>query len=400
MNECIERDVQPMRYQNAFGNPIEGYAPTQRVVSAQVVSNDVCCAKGCDGIEFGGLLAACSDRTEEEAGVTFTPTLAIDVKPDICSAVVDINVSYFLSTGDVACIVGNQVNYSTEFGDSFVVMQNCCSGAVQQVQATSFAESDLSKFCYEEETITDGSEVDFNDLADDGTGVCTMMEGTTQTSYQDADFVTQYVVENPTDLSGTIVDNKICCLAYDEEGEINNSYELTFACEEITVQETTASYDPISMTCTVEDESYVYVDLDANEQYDPEIDGERFDYQSTSEVDETGDQCCMKAAEEGDLETAEAACDRCEYDNAINEFYYYYAPICIRRFDVLINCYVSSGLGISDAVYTNEQKCVEEELSASDCCAAKQAGKDGIGLEDACTVVVYPDIPEGDENGD
>jgi hypothetical protein len=28
MNECIERDVQPMRYQQANGSPVEGYAPT------------------------------------------------------------------------------------------------------------------------------------------------------------------------------------------------------------------------------------------------------------------------------------------------------------------------------------------------------------------------------------
>ena len=48
-----------------------------------------------------------------------------------------------------------------------------------QVQASNFVEGDLSTFCHEEETITDGSEVDFDDLADDGTGVCTMIEGTT-----------------------------------------------------------------------------------------------------------------------------------------------------------------------------------------------------------------------------
>ena len=227
-----------------------------------------------------------------------------------------------------------------------------------------------------------------------------MIDGSTQTAYQDADFVTQYVVEAGSDLSGTIIDNKICCLAYDEDGEINNSYELTFACEEITVEETTALYDPITMTCTVEDESYVYVDLDANEQYDADIDGEIFDYQFNSEVDETGDQCCLKAAQEGDRETAEAACDRCEYDNAFNEFYYYYAPVCIRRFGVIINCYVSGGLGITEPVFSDEEKCQEEELTATECCAAKQAGKDGFGLEDACTVVSYPDSPDSDENGD
>ena len=106
-----------------------------------------------------------------------------------------------------------------------------------------------------------------------------MIEGNTQFEYKDADFNTQYVLEAESkNQDGEVIDNKICCLAYDEDGEINNSYELTFACEEITVEEETALFDPIAMTCTVESESYVYVDLDANEQYDADIDGERFDY--------------------------------------------------------------------------------------------------------------------------
>ena len=54
--------------------------------------------------------------------------------------------------------------------------------------------------------LTDGSEVDFDDTADDGTddsnGVCTMIEGSIQIAYQDADFVTQYVVGAGFDLSG------------------------------------------------------------------------------------------------------------------------------------------------------------------------------------------------------
>ena len=28
MNECVERDVQPLRYQQADGSPVDGYAPT------------------------------------------------------------------------------------------------------------------------------------------------------------------------------------------------------------------------------------------------------------------------------------------------------------------------------------------------------------------------------------
>lgn len=63
-NECIEREVQPMRYAQADGSPVTGYQPINSVISAQVVSSDVCCSKGCDGPEFASLLGACADVTE------------------------------------------------------------------------------------------------------------------------------------------------------------------------------------------------------------------------------------------------------------------------------------------------------------------------------------------------
>ena len=46
------------------------------------------------------------------------------------------------------------------------------------------------------------------------------------------------------------------------------------------------------MTCQVERESYIYVDLDANEMYDPEIDGETFNREFSTFEDEIGDSCC------------------------------------------------------------------------------------------------------------
>ena len=66
----------------------------------------------------------------------------------MCVAVVDIDISYLLSTGEVACMVEEQVTYSTEFGDSFVVMENCCSGAVEQLEASNFNLGDLNTFCH------------------------------------------------------------------------------------------------------------------------------------------------------------------------------------------------------------------------------------------------------------
>ena len=54
----------------------------------------------------------------------------------------------------------------------------------------------------------------------------------------------------------------------------------------------------------MEIEEYVYVDLDANNMYDMMIDGEQFAYSFTTDVDLSGDRCCLKAAEEMDLATA------------------------------------------------------------------------------------------------
>lgn len=164
-----------------------------------------------------------------------------------------------------------------------------------------------------------GSEVEFNDGADDGEdgeGVCSLLSGATQTVYKDADFAIQYTGGLSTPLSyPQTIDNRMCCLAYDADGVINNSYELTFACEEIEVREDTPVYNPEDDTCTVESEVFFYVDLDANSMYDPEIDGEQFAYDLSSTIDMTGDQCCLKAVEDQDLSTAVAVCDRCETDN-------------------------------------------------------------------------------------
>ena len=78
-NECLERDVQPMRYADPDGFPISGYEPINTVLRTRVVDNDVCCAAGYDGPEFASLLGACASVTETSAEATYTPIL-IDVE--------------------------------------------------------------------------------------------------------------------------------------------------------------------------------------------------------------------------------------------------------------------------------------------------------------------------------
>jgi len=218
---------------------------------------------------------------------------------------VEIDVDYFLTLGSIACRIPRTVTYSTEFGDDFVITQNCCSNAVDSFLAGNQAIEYLNGFCFVEEIIVGepdvpapGSEVEFNDGADgeDGDGVCSLLSGETQIVYKDADFAIQYLTTGLIpDSYPVTIDNRMCCLAYDADGVINNSYELTFACEEIEVREDTPVYDPEAMTCTVESEVFFYVDLNANSMYDPEIDGEQFGYDLSSTIDLTFDQCCLQA---------------------------------------------------------------------------------------------------------
>jgi hypothetical protein len=111
-------------------------------------------------------LGGCVDVTETGDDVTYTPILQNDkdIFFDQCRAVVTIDVNYFLSTGDLACSLDNSVTYSTEFGDEFLIMQNCCASAVGNFLGMGgFMEIDLNPFCYTDFVITEGSEVDYND---------------------------------------------------------------------------------------------------------------------------------------------------------------------------------------------------------------------------------------------
>ena len=59
-----------------------------------------------------------------------------------------------------------------------------------------------------------------------------MVDGSVITIYRDDQGVIQKI-DDPIVRSGEELDRKLCCLAYDEDGEINNSFELVLACEEI-----------------------------------------------------------------------------------------------------------------------------------------------------------------------
>ena len=129
--------------------------------------------------------------------------------------------------------------------------------------------------------------------------------------------------------------------------------------------------------------------------YDQSIDGDYFNYDLTMTIDVTGDACCLKAAEEDDLATAQEACFECQTTED-DEFFTFDSPVCTRRFDRTINCFTQavSEEDLMNGVnpdYTNIEHCIEEVLPASACCEAKQAGKMGSGLEEACSTFTFPE---------
>ena len=407
MGECIARAVQPQRYAQADGSGVLGFGiiptllePVRTVVDAEIVSGDVCCRAGCESTETASLLAACASRTEELSDPVFSIdgdfgplALGILFQPQ-CIAEVTLDITFTLTTGEVACMIDSVNTYSTEFSDDDVVtMMHCCEAAV----VGGATDAQLSTFCEEDEEITPNSEVDFIDGLLPGTGRCIMVDGEVISVWKDADGVVQRY-GTAEELDGQEIDKKLCCTAYDENDPINNDLELTFACEEIEVTNEITEYDPETGVCRTDVEDFYYVDLDANEEYDPAIDGEQYDYVLTENIDASGDECCRKAGEEGDLETATAICDRCVEEDA-DEFFTYDAPVCTRRFDRTTTCFTTApfvgdliGNPLQDPTLVDERHCLEEVLPAEDCCEAKRQGKAGSGLEEACGTFSFPDF--------
>ena len=100
------------------------------------MDSDVCCAAACDSPDNASLLTACATRTETESEPEFTitsdfgPIAGLPFQPK-CEATVTVDISFALSTGEVACIIDSVNTYSTEFGDDeYVTLEDCCAAAV------------------------------------------------------------------------------------------------------------------------------------------------------------------------------------------------------------------------------------------------------------------------------
>jgi hypothetical protein len=125
MNECLERAVQPMLYEQNDGSSIVGYKPISMTRFTQVVDNDVCCAQGCEGEDFASLLGGCAD-IDRETNPPMYEIVRNSAGMEVCSSRAFFDVTYYLSTGATACLLSSEVTYSTEFNDPNIVLQNCC----------------------------------------------------------------------------------------------------------------------------------------------------------------------------------------------------------------------------------------------------------------------------------
>ena len=110
MNECLQREVQPMRYLQQ-GAAIPGYSTFNQVIDAQIVSDDVCCNKGCEGDQFLVLLPACVSR--EDQLVSSSNSIS---GPTSCSLTEVFDAIYSDSNGP-ACTLEASATYDTSYGD-------------------------------------------------------------------------------------------------------------------------------------------------------------------------------------------------------------------------------------------------------------------------------------------
>ena len=112
------------------------------------------------------------------------------------------------------------------------------------------------------------------------------------------------------DVSGEVLDkNSYCCLAYMEEGDINTSIELLYACEEITEPEEVI-YDYSDGMCFITTINFMYIDRNVNMEYDKDVD-DQFAYEEIGpEEDTSGDMCCEQAGLAADLDTLNEACQQ------------------------------------------------------------------------------------------
>ena len=136
----------------------------------------------------------------------------------------------------------------------------------------------------------------------------------------------------------------------------------------------------------------MYVDYDANNMYDFEVDGELFDV-SSSVVNTDLDLCCLDAVSSLNLDVMNLACVTSIVEEDDEFFTFDDTQTCIRSVDRVTDYFTHADSTMATRLYTHMGHCVEEVVDRDECCQAKLDGYLGRGLENACEN--SDDFPDG-----
>ena len=339
--ECIQRSVQKKGYLDMDGMPIdvEGFESFDEVLDTMILENgDACCQQGCMGEEFTSFLGACSSRMETPGDKSY----AVGPNKEYCIETQAIDIVYGLTNGEEACTVTAGVEKSSQFEGDEVPEHACCAAAVadSEIGATEETYDEYDAWCDARDETSDGATLEFDDSKEPD-GECKMDMGSIRKAWYEGEDETEPILATEfVDVSGEILDkNSYCCLAYMEEGDINTSIELLYACEEITEPEEVI-YDFSDGMCFFTTINFMYVDRNVNMEYDEGVD-DQFAYMEVGPTeDEMGDVCCEQAGLAADLDTLMGACDKQE-EKRNDEFFTYDAPTCTVQYDKEV-CYFTS----------------------------------------------------------
>ena len=404
--ECIEREVTNFRFEDPrTGEPVEGYESYTDANSMTVHPNN-CCLQACAEEEMmkAQFLKACA--SSEPSGMeTFTnPMIGDKESPSgeiiegVCMVDKNVGTTYLLSAdpesgtaeGTEACTLDTKTSLSTQFPDDGVTNLHCCAAAVADESIVN------ENYCQIDYEYGEPFDVQYDANADQ----CFQTEGSSTKLYLDQDGVEVFrddpvIVEIGDD--PVLVEDSVCCIAYDENDTSGPNIELSFACPEIDEMETT--YAIVDMQCVRNDTTWMWADYDLDMMYD---DNEPIFNRNTELTEDMDGSVCCVEDENLPLEvldeftTLSDTCNKVEKEE--DEYFTYDAPTCTKRSDK-ITCYLSGPAdGEQTEIRREEEHCVEEILDPSACCEAKQAGKAGVGLEDACAEVTITG-PSSEEGG-
>ena len=404
--ECIEREVTNFRFEDPrTGEPVEGYESYTDANSMTVHPNN-CCLQACAEEEMmkAQFLKACA--SSEPSGMeTFTnPMIGDKESPSgetiegVCMVDKNVGTTYLLSAdpesgtaeGTEACTLDTKTTLSTQFPDDGVTNLHCCAAAVADESIVN------ENYCQIDYEFGEPFNVEYDAMAEQ----CLQTEGSSTKLYLDQDGV-EVARDDPVEVmmgdDPVLVEDSVCCIAYDENDTSGSNIELSFACPEIDEMETTFYIE--DGLCIRNDTTWMWADYDLDMMYD---DNEPiFNDETVLTEDMDGSVCCVED-ENLPLEvldeftTLSDTCNKVEKEE--DEYFTYDAPTCTKRSDK-ITCYLSGPAdGEQTEIRREEEHCVEEILDPSACCEAKQAGKAGVGLEDACAEVTITG-PSSEEGG-